>query len=74
MHPGFNWLTEETKVLMKQRDEWKDAAKSFAVENAGRPVSEDQISAWNKYKKLRNTINNRKKNEEIINQRKQRKI
>ena len=64
MHPGFNWLTEETKVLMKQRDEWKDVAKSFAVENAGRPANEDQISAWNKYKKLRNTINNRKKNKE----------
>ena len=58
------WLTESTKLLMKQRDEWKEAAKKLAVDNPGLPASDDQLRAWNEYKKLRNTINNRKRDEE----------
>ena len=58
------WLTEQTKQLMKQRDVWKEAAKKLAVENPGAPASEEQLQAWNNFKKLRNTINNKKRNEE----------
>ena len=56
------WITEETKELMKQRDQWKQAAKNLAlVSNIACPA---QIHAWTQYKKFRNQINNRKKSEE----------
>ena len=57
------WLTKETKELMKQRDNWKEVAKDIALNNLGTP-SDEQTYAWNQYKKLRNKINNQKKNEE----------
>ena len=47
---------------MVQRDLWKQAAKDLAALSA--EVSPDQIHAWSEYKKFRNKINNRKKNEE----------
>ena len=58
------WLTEETKLLIKQREAWKKAAVQMALDNPGEAASEDQINAWKQFKKLRNTINNKKKNEE----------
>ena len=58
------WLTQETKELIRQRDQWKSTARTIALENPDRPASREQIEAWNNYKKLRNTINNKKKNEE----------
>ena len=42
---------------MKQRDAWKQSAKDLAA-------SQTEMFAWKLNKKLRNTINNRKKNEE----------
>ena len=56
------WLTNETKELMKQRDIWKERAKDLAI--VSQDVCQDQINAWTEYKKFRNMINNRKKNEE----------
>ena len=58
------WLTEETKQLMMQRDQFKQKAKELALRDNGRGVSEEQMLAWGKYKNLRNKINNQKKNEE----------
>ena len=58
------WLTEETKQLMLQRDKFKQEAKEMALRDMGRSVSEDQRLAWEKFKKLRNKINNEKKKEE----------
>ena len=56
------WITEETKQLMKERDKLKQKAKDLALRDA--EVSEEQLSAWEAFKKLRNRINNRKKQEE----------
>ena len=58
------WLTEETKQLMKQRDQLKQKAKDFALRDHGTFVSEDQKKAWSDFKKLRNQVNNKKKHEE----------
>ena len=58
------WLTEETKKMMTQRDQLKRQAKDLALRDQGREVSEEQRSVWGEYKKLRNKINNVKKNEE----------
>ena len=56
------WLTEETKNLIKLRDQWKKVAKDLAVSN---PYScQALVDAWGQYKKYRNQINNRKKHEE----------
>ena len=52
------WLTEETRKMMKERDETKAAAVNLAQEG------EDATGTWNRYRKLRNTINNRRKYEE----------
>ena len=60
------WITEETKVLMKQRDELKLIAKNLAMrDQVMGTTSEDQKSAWTQFKQLRNRINNEKKNEEL---------
>ena len=58
------WLTEETKQLMKERDQLKQKAKDLALRDHGGEVSEEQISGWSEYKKLRNKINNTKRDEE----------
>ena len=56
------WLTEETKNLIKLRDQWKKVAKDLAVSN---PYScQDQVDAWGQYKTYRNQINDCKKHEE----------
>ena len=56
------WLTLETKELMKERDRWKQEAKSLAIISAA--VCPLQIYAWEQFKKYRNKVNNRKKVEE----------
>ena len=49
---------------MKERDNYKEKAKAMAnVEVGG--VSSEQENLWNKYKQLRNKINNRIDQEEI---------
>ena len=58
------WLTEETKQMMKERDQLKQKAKDLALRDHGGEVSEEQISGWSEYKKLRNKINNTKRDEE----------
>ena len=56
------WLTEETKNLMKLRDQWKKTAKDLA--GSTNSTCQAQADAWNQYRKFRNQINNRKKYEE----------
>ena len=58
------WLTEETKQLMQEWDMYKEKAKAMASVEVGE-VSSEQEDMWNKYKKLRNNINNRISQEEI---------
>ena len=58
------WITDETRELMKQRDKVKQLAKELALRDQGNNVSAEQQAAWNDYKRLRNKINNTKKNEE----------
>ena len=61
----FNpWLTEMTKQLMIERDRCKEVAKNLALRDQGRDVSEEQKSAWNQFKKVRNKVTNSKRNEE----------
>ena len=56
------WITEQTKELIKQRDIWKQRAKDLAkLSSIANP---EQIQAWGEYKRYRNQVNNRKKNEE----------
>ena len=56
------WITEETKNLIKLRDQWKKTAKDIAMLNS--TPCQAQSNAWKQYKKYRNQINNRKKHEE----------
>ena len=49
---------------MKERDLLKQKAKDLALRDQGAGVSEEQRSAWKEFKKLRNKINNRKKQDE----------
>ena len=58
------WITDETRKLMKQRDKVKQLAKELALRDQGNFVSAEQQAAWTDYKRLRNKINNTKKNEE----------
>ena len=60
-HP---WLTEETKQQMQERDTWKTKAREAAVVNIGVEATEEEAHAWREYKKLRNTINNKRHHEE----------
>ena len=61
------WITEEAKEMMKERDILKDKAKDLARRDLelGREPSEEQKLAWNKFKKLRNKITNKKHKDEI---------
>ena len=63
---GFKpWITKETKLLIKERDQWKKVASELAQQEGGGHAGEDQVHAWEQYKRLRNRINNKKKSEEI---------
>ena len=59
------WITPETIRLMEERDNFKKEAKGLALLE-GANVSADQLELWDKYKKLRNKINNRIKQEEVL--------
>ena len=52
------WLTEETLKLMKERDDLKASALKLVVEG------QDAAETWNKFRKIRNKVNNRRKFEE----------
>ena len=54
------WITENTKELIKNRDNCKKVYKQHVIEGNAEAASE----AWNKFKKVRNKINNKKKFEE----------
>ena len=59
------WLTQETKLMMQQRDQLKQRAKDLAKRDiSSNHVSEEQQKVWKEFKSLRNKINNTKKNEE----------
>ena len=58
------WLTEKTKILMKQRDQLKAVATNLSK---GLAVNcQAQSQAWCNYKKVRNQVNNRRKMEEQL--------
>ena len=59
------WITGETLELMKQRDKFKEKVKAMASRD-GRHVSAEQTELWEEYKKMRNKINNRTRQEETI--------
>ena len=61
------WLTDDTISLMKERDRVKEEAKVLA---SSRDNCNVQSDLWKKYKVLRNKVNNRLKNEEVIFKRK----
>ena len=54
------WITEETKGLIKTRDNFKKQSEDLA--SAGDIIG--ARTAWSEFKKLRNKINNKKKYEE----------
>ena len=56
------WLTKSTIELMNQRDKAKQKYEMLVTSSSCR---DDQVEAWQDFKKLRNTVNNRKKYEEI---------
>ena len=55
------WISKETKEMIKSRDNWKKVAEEFTK------VGDVQAAtaAWSKFKQTRNTINNRKKFEDV---------
>ena len=57
------WITKDTIEKMKIRDKYKEEAKEMAL-NDGNIVSAAQLELWSKYRKLRNSLNNKMKNEE----------
>ena len=54
------WITEETKKLIKERDEFKKKAEDLATDGDSVSAAE----AWKSYKKVRNKVSNRTKYEE----------
>ena len=60
------WLTEATKLLMAERDLLKQKAKDLALRDQGNEATEEQVAAWNNFKKLRNKVNNKKKQDEKV--------
>ena len=59
------WLTQETKELMRLRDEWKQKTKDLAVATPG-VISEEQKNAWDLFKFYRNKVNNNKNQDKIV--------
>ena len=58
------WISKEIKEIMDERDGWKKKAVELSIMNTSGRSTNDEIDAWNKYKKLRNSVTNAKKNEE----------
>ena len=54
------WLTEQTKQMIKSRDE----QKKLAVDLAASGDTDAASVAWSSFKKIRNKVNNRTKYEE----------
>ena len=52
------WLTPETVKLMAERDKYKEQAKNMAIFEDSGEASAEQADLWDRYKKLRNRINN----------------
>ena len=63
------WLTPDTVKLMEERDRIKQEAKAMAISESD-TASQEQAQLWARYKKLRNSINNKVKQEERIYKRK----
>ena len=59
------WITPETLKLMEERDQIKEKAKVMASME-GKEASLEQAELWKHYRQLRNKVNNRKSQEEII--------
>ena len=59
------WITKETVQLMQERDQYKREAKSLSLLET-EAASPEQIDLWKKYKKLRNKINSKIKQEERV--------
>ena len=58
------WISSRTKHLIKERHSLKKEAKILSLSST---VSEEEkVIAWNKFKKVRNEINGRKKKEEHL--------
>ena len=58
------WISKETKAMMDKRDEWKEKAVELSARNSNAEASDDEIEAWEEHRKLRNKVNNAKKNDE----------
>ena len=59
------WVSKETKCLMVERDKYKCEAKKKANQD-GLLVSAEQQELWKLYKKTRNKVNNRIRQDEIL--------
>ena len=57
------WITSKTLELIKQRDHNKKIAINLSLKNSTQEACQEEKDAWCKFKKLRNKINNSKKNE-----------
>ena len=58
------WISKNTLELMKQRDSYKTLAIECAHSNKSDIATFEEQEAWAKYKRLRNLVNNSKKNDE----------
>ena len=58
------WISSETKSLMDKRDELKKKAIKIAANNSGHEASIREKEVWEEYRKIRNKINNAKRNDE----------
>jgi hypothetical protein len=58
------WISKEVKTMMDQRDDLKTKAVDLSVSNPNNKASEEEIEAWSEYRKLRNLVTNKKKNDE----------
>ena len=56
------WLTKSTIELMNLRDKAKQKYEMLVTSSS---CHDDQVEAWQDFRKLRNTVNNRRKYEEI---------
>ena len=58
------WITKEVKTMMDKRDELKEKAVELSVSNPNNEASEEEMEAWSQYRKHRNLVTNKKKNDE----------
>ena len=60
-----SWISKETKIMMDKRDELKKKAVEISANNSENEATDEEKEAWQRYRKLRNKINNAKKNDEV---------